>query len=315
MPVVAAVIDQGALTFDMAIPCEVFGLDRSDIAAPWYEFLLAAAGARKVRTSTGFMIEAPHGLEALDRADTVVVPGWSDPDDEPAEALKEALVRAHERGARVVSLCTGVFVLAATGLLDHRRATTHWMYADLLRKRHPLIDVDAGVLYVADGNIMTSAGTAAGIDLCLQIVALDYGLDVAASVSRRLVMPLFRSGGQAQYVDTPIEVESGGLSALLDWGRANIDAGITVDDLAERGAVSTRTLTRRFRAATGMPPGEWLQRERLRYAQRLLERTDQPIEVVARRSGYDSPATMRAQFSMRLQISPRGYRQTFRRAS
>jgi AraC family transcriptional activator FtrA len=315
MPVVAAVIDQGALTFDMAIPCEVFGLDRTDIASPWYEFLLVAAGARRVRTSTGFMIEAPHGLDAVDRADTVILPGWSDPADEPSEPLKKALVRAHERGARVVSLCTGVFALAATGLLDRRRVTTHWMYADTLRQRYPLVDVDADVLYVADGNVMTSAGTAAGIDLCLHIVALDHGLDVAAAVSRRLVMPLFRSGGQAQYIDSPIATADSGLSALLDWGRANIAAGIAVEDLAERGAVSTRTLTRRFRAATGIPPGEWLQRERLRYAQRLLERTDHPIEVVARRSGYDSPATMRAQFTTRLQISPRGYRQTFRRVA
>jgi AraC family transcriptional regulator, transcriptional activator FtrA len=315
MPVVAAVIDQGALTFDMAIPCEVFGLDRSDIASPWYEFVLAGAGARKVRTSTGFMIEVPHGLDAVERADTVIVPGWSDPGDEPSERLKDALVRAHERGARVVSLCTGVFVLAATGLLDHRRVTTHWMYADELRGRYPLVDVDADVLYVADENIMTSAGTAAGIDLCLHIVALDYGLDVAATVSRRLVMPLFRSGGQAQYVDTPITADGNGLSSLLDWGRANVGAGVTVEDLAERGAVSTRTLTRWFRAATGMPPGEWLQRERLRYAQRLLERTDHPIEAVARRSGYDSPATMRAQFATRLRTSPRGYRQTFRRTA
>jgi transcriptional regulator GlxA family with amidase domain len=314
MPTVAAVVDEGALTFDMAIPCEVFGLDRSDIAAPWYEFLLAA-GRRAVRTSTGFTIDVPHGLDAVDRADTVIVPGWSDPDDEPSEQLKDALLRAYARGARVVSLCTGAFVLAAAGLLDRRRVTTHWLYADRLRARYPLVDVDPDVLYVADENVMTSAGTAAGIDLCLHIVALDYGIDVAAAVSRRLVMPLFRSGGQAQYVDTPIAVEGNGLSALLDWGRANVDAGITIEDLAERGSVSTRTLTRHFRAATGMPPGEWLQRERLRYAQRLLERTDQPIEVVARRSGYDSPATMRAQFATRLQISPRGYRQTFRRKS
>jgi|SRR3954447_2809284 AraC family transcriptional activator FtrA len=311
MPVVAAVIDQGALTFDMAIPCEVFGLDRSDIAAPWYEFLLASAGDRRVVTATGFPIEVPHGLEALDRADTVIVPGWSDPGTEPSAPLKRALVRAHRRGARVVSLCTGVFVLAASGLLDGRRVTTHWMYADALRQRFPLVDVDDAVLYVADGDVMTSAGTAAGIDLCLHLVALDYGLDVAAAVARRLVMPLFRSGGQAQYVDRPIATGEQGLSSLLDWGRANLDAGITVDDLAAQGSVSSRTLTRHFRAATGMTPGEWLRRERLRLAQRLLESTSQPIDVVARRAGYESPATMRAQFSTRLHTSPRAYRQTF----
>src|SRR5215211_3414007 len=312
MPTVAAVIDQGALTFDFAIPCEVFGLDRSDIVDPWYEFLVVAAGDRQVRTQTGFVIHAPHGLEELGRADTIVVPGWSDPEDEPSDALKEALVAAYDRGARLVSLCTGAFVLAAAGLLDDRRATTHWMYAERLARSYPRVRLDADVLYIADGRVLTSAGTAAGIDLCLHLVALDHGVDVAATVARRLVMPLFRAGGQAQYLETPVAADSGGLSALLDWGRANLDAGITVDELATRGAMSPRTLTRRFRAAVGMAPGEWIQRERLRLAQRLLERTEEPVEAVARRAGYESSVTMRAQFAARLDTSPRAYRQTFR---
>ena len=312
MTTVAAVIDQGALTFDFAIPCEVFGLDRSDIVDPWYEFLVVAAGDRSVRTQTGFVIEAPHGLEALDRADTIIVPGWSDPEDEPSDALKESLVAAHERGARLVSLCTGAFVLAAAGLLDDRRATTHWMYAERLARRYSRVRLDPSVLYVAEDNVMTSAGTAAGIDLCLHLVALDHGVDVAATVARRLVMPLYRLGGQAQYVDTPVASNGGALDSLLDWGRANLDEGITVDDLVRRAAMSPRTLTRRFRGAVGMPPGEWLHRERLRLAQQLLERTDDPIELVARRAGYDAAVTMRAQFAARLQTSPRAYRQTFR---
>jgi AraC family transcriptional regulator, transcriptional activator FtrA len=256
MDTVAAVIDQGALTFDFAIPCEIFGLDRSDIVDPWYEFLVVAAGDRRVRTQTGFVIEAPHGLDALERAETIVVPGWADPDEEPSAALKESLVGAYERGARLVSVCTGAFVLAAAGLLDGRRATTHWMYAERLARRYPRVRLDPDVLYLADGRVFTSAGTAAGIDLCLHLVALDHGVEVAATVARRLVMPLYRLGGQAQYVDTPIAPDPGGLAALLDWGRANLDAGITVDDLVRRGAVSPRTLTRRFRAAAGMPPGE-----------------------------------------------------------
>jgi transcriptional regulator GlxA family with amidase domain len=312
MHVVAAVVDQGALTFDFAIPCEIFGLDRSDIADPWYEFLVVAAGERRVRTQTGFVLEAPHGLEALERADTIVVPGWSDPDDEASDALKAALVAAHERGARIVSLCTGAFVLAAAGLLDGRRATTHWMYAERLRRRYPRVDLDPDVLYVVDGNVMTSAGTVAGVDLCLHLVALDHGVDVAATVARRLVMPLFRSGGQAQYVDAPFGPAPDGIGGLLDWARANIGEGIGVDDLASHGAMSVRTLNRRCRAALGMPPGEWLQRERLRLAQRLLETTDEPIAVVARRAGYDAAATMRAQFASRLHTSPRAYRETFR---
>jgi len=204
MRTVAAVVDQGALTFDFAIPCEVFGVDRSDIASPWYEFLVVAAGERRVRTQTGFVIEAPLGLDALDRADTIVVPGWSSTDVDPSDDLIAALRGAHRRGARIVSICTGAFVLAASGLLDGRRATTHWMYAGDLQARYPRVELDPSVLYVADGTIMTSAGTAAGIDLCLHIVTADYGADVAATVSRRMLMPLHRSGGHAQYVDTPV---------------------------------------------------------------------------------------------------------------
>ena len=313
MHTVAAVIDQGALTFDFAVPCEVFGLDRSDIVDPWYEFLVVAAADRRVRTQTGFFIDAPHGLAELERADTIVVPGWSDPDDEPSDALKAALVAAHDRGARIASVCTGAFVLGAAGLLDGRRATTHWMYADRLRRRYPRVRVDADVLYVSDGRVFTSAGTTAGIDLCLHLVALDHGVDVAATVARRLVMPLFRSGGQAQYVDEPVVSASGaGVGDLLDWARANLASGVSVDDLARHGAMSPRTLTRRFRASIGMPPGEWLQRERLRLAQRLLESTDDPVDAVARRAGYDSATTMRAQFATRIHTSPRSYRRTFR---
>src|SRR3954449_4806036 len=226
MHVVAAVVDQGALTFDLAIPCEVFGTDRSDVVDPWYEFLVVAAGDRRVRTQTGFVLEAPYGLERLTDADTIVVPGWSDPDVEPSAALKESLAAAHDRGARLVSLCTGAFVLAAAGLLDDRRATTHWLYAERLRRRYPRVRLDPDVLYIADDRVLTSAGTVAGIDLCLHLVAVDHGVDVAATVARRLVMPLFRAGGQAQYVDIPIADDPRGLGALLEWGRANLADGI-----------------------------------------------------------------------------------------
>jgi transcriptional regulator GlxA family with amidase domain len=313
MHAVAAVVDEGMLTFDFAIPCEVFGFDRSDLADPWYEFLVVAARERRVRTQTGFVLEATHGLRALDRVDTIVVPGWVDPDVPPPEALVRAVVRAHARGARIVSICTGAFVLAAAGLLDGRRATTHWLYADLLQERFPEIDVDPHVLYVADDDVMTSAGTGGGIDLCLHIVERDHGADVAAAVARRMVLPLYRSGGQAQFVDTSVTKESAdAMAELLDWGRNNLSSGVSVDDLARRAAMSPRTLTRRFRATAGIPPGEWLQRERLRLAQRLLEASDEPIEHVARKAGYESSATMRAQFTTRLRTSPRAYRRTFR---
>jgi len=315
MRTVAAVVDQGALTFDFAIPCEVFGVDRSDIASPWYEFLVVAAGERRVRTQTGFVIEAPLGLDALDRADTIVVPGWSSTDVDPSDDLIAALRGAHRRGARIVSICTGAFVLAASGLLDGRRATTHWMYAGDLQARYPRVELDPSVLYVVDGTIMTSAGTAAGIDLCLHIVTADYGADVAATVSRRMLMPLHRSGGQAQYVDTPVPQARGDeMTELLAWAVTRIPAGLSVGDLARRAAVSPRTLTRRFRQATGLAPGEWLQGERLRLARRLLETSDDTIERVARHAGYDTPVAMRAQFARRLRTSPRAYRRTFRAA-
>ncbi len=310
MPTVRAVIDQGALTFDLAIPCEVFGVDRRDIADPWYDFLLVAAGRARVRTQTGFTILAPHGLPELARADTIVVPGWSDPDAPPSEELCTALRDAHDRGARIVSLCTGAFVLAAAGLLDGRRATTHWLFADRLRERFPTVELDPDVLYVTDEQVMTSAGTAAGIDLCLHIVALDYGVHVANRVARRIVMPPYRAGGQAQYVEQPMET-GGALAPLLDWAREHVPTGVTIDDLARRAAMSRRTLTRRFRRATGLPPGEWLQQERLRVAQQLLETRDEPLTAIARQAGYDSETTMRSHFAARLGTSPRAYRQTF----
>ena len=243
MHTVAAVIDQGALTFDLAIPCEVFGFDRSDIVSPWYEFFVAAAGKTPVRTQTGFDLHTPYGLDDLARADTIIVPGWWEPEEPPSDALCGALRTADARGARIVSLCTGSFVLAAAGLLDGRRVTTHWAYADRLRARFPAIDVDPAPLYVSEGRIHTSAGTAAGIDLCLALVAADHGAEVAAAVARRLVMPLHRPGGQAQYVDRPLEPPTGELSALLDWAREHLGDGVRVDDLATRAALSTRQLT------------------------------------------------------------------------
>ena len=314
MDTVAAVIDQGALTFDLAIPCEVFGLDRSDIVDPWYGFMVVAAGDTPVRTQTGFTIDTPYRLSDLESADTIIVPGWSDPDDPPTPELRDALCAARERGARVASLCTGVFVLAEAGLLDGRRATTHWMYAERLARRFPEIEVDSRPLYLEDGGIYTSAGTAAGIDLCLHFVAIDHGAEVAATVARRLVMPLHRDGGQAQYVDRPIAREpvTKPLAELLEWARDRLDEGIDVDDLALHTSVSTRTLSRHFAKHVGESPGAWLANERVRLARRLLEQTDDPVELVARRAGYASSATLRAQFAARMGTSPGGYRKTFR---
>jgi AraC family transcriptional regulator, transcriptional activator FtrA len=311
MHTVATIVDDGVVAFDLGIPCGVFGEDRSDIVDPWYRFVVVAPEERRVRTQSGFVVEATHGLRALDRADTIVVPGTVG--TAPSPRLLRALVRAHERGARIASICVGAFVLAEAGLLDGRRATTHWYAADALQRRFPQIDVDPDVLYIDDGDILTSAGMGAGIDLCLHMVACDHGAEVAAAVARRLVVPLHRSGGQAQFVDTPVSTDKGnGIGPLLEWAQRELPHGVSVDELARRAAMSPRTLTRRFRAATGLPPGEWLAHERLRLAQRLLETTDDAVELVARRAGYDSSVTMRAQFASRLRTSPRAYRRTFR---
>lgn len=305
MHIVAVVLTEGVVEFDFAIPCEIFGADRRAIADPWYR--LVVVGGR-VRTQGGVVFEGTHELRALADADTIIVPGSTTVTD-PPRALLRALVRAHDRGARIASVCVGAFVLAEAGLLDGRRATTHWAYADELQKRYPLVRVDPSVLYVDEGDILTSAGVAAGVDLCLHLVKQDHGPAAAAAVARRLVMPLHRSGGQAQFVETPIAPAT---SDLVDWASRHVPDGLTVDDLARHASVSPRTLTRRFRSATGLPPGEWLQRERLRRAQRLLESTDMPVERVARGSGYDSSATMRAQFTLHLRTSPRAYRRAFR---
>jgi transcriptional regulator GlxA family with amidase domain len=309
MHTVAVVATEGLIPLDFAIPCQIFGADYSDLHDPWYRLVVvAAAESRRVRTDSGLVVETTHGLRALSRADTIVVPGSTTVDRPPPELLR-ALARAHRRGARIASICVGAFVLAEAGLLDGRRATTHWRDARQLQASYPRVDVDASVLYIDEGDILTSAGIAAGIDLCLHIVARDLGTSVAAAVARRLVMPLHRSGGQAQYIEQPIEPAA---SDIVTWAAEHVADGLTVDDLARHAAVSPRTLTRKFRATTGLPPGEWLQRERLRRAQLLLESTDLPIERVARDAGYDSSVTMRAQFALHLQTSPRAYRNAFR---
>jgi transcriptional regulator GlxA family with amidase domain len=307
MHTVAVVLMDGVVEFDFSIPCEIFGPDRRELADPWYR--LVVVGGR-TRTQTGVIFEGTHDLKALTRADTIIVPGATTSDD-PPQPLLRSLVRAHERGARIASVCVGAFVLADAGLLDGRRATTHWAYADELQRRYPLVDVDASVLYIDEGSVLTSAGVAAGVDLCLHLVAQDHGAEVAAAVARRLVMPVHRSGGQAQYIHTPVAPAT---SDLVDWASLHVGDGLTVDGLASHANVSSRTLTRMFRAATGLPPGEWLQQARLQRARELLESTDLPVEHVARTAGYESGTTMRAQFTVRLRTSPRAYRRAFRAA-
>ena len=314
---VAAVAADGVAPFELAVGCEVFGIDRSELVDPWYRFIVCAAGPTPIRTSVGFTIDTPYGLDDVRKADTVIVPAWSNastrqiPDD-----LIDALCAAHRRGARLLSVCSGAFVLAATGLLDGRRATTHWMYTDLLAERYPAIDVDPRVLYVDEGDVMTSAGTAAGIDLCLHVVRLDHGAEVANAVARRMVVPPHRDGGQAQFVEAPVAATAGDdpLAATLGWMLENLHRPVSVDDLAARSHMSGRTFARRFRAVTGTTPHQWLLSQRVLLASRLLETSDESVERVAQRCGMGSAANLRIHFQRVVGTSTQAYRRTFRQA-
>jgi AraC family transcriptional regulator, transcriptional activator FtrA len=314
MHTVAAVVNDGCLTFDLAVPCEVFGWDRSYLGVEWYGFKVVAADPPPIRTVTGFTIDTPYGLDDLTTADTVIVPGWSDPEVRPPPELMEALRAAVDRGARVMSICIGAFVLAEAGLLDGRPATTHWAYADRFRARYPRVRLDPRVLYVDDGQVLTSAGTAAGMDLCLHVVRRDHGAEVANGVARMVVMPPHRDGGQAQYIEQPISAAARGsdLGATLAWALTELDRPLSVDELARHAVMSPRTFARRFKQVVGTTPGEWLLEQRLLLARRMLETTDETVDRIAHRCGFGSAATLRHHFAERLHTSPRAYRATFR---
>ncbi|MEU4702459.1 helix-turn-helix domain-containing protein [Nonomuraea dietziae] len=315
--VALALVDDMPL-FEVAIACEVFGPERTDLADPWYDFRLCAEKPAGTRSEFGFLQHTRHGLDALAEARTVIVPalpyacvqsGLPVP-----RALVEALTAAASAGARVISLCTGAFALAAAGLLDGRRAATHWLYAGTLSMLHPQVRVDASVLYVDDGDVMTSAGRGAALDLCLHVVRKDLGAEVSNQVARRMVMPAHRTGGQAQYVDLSIpDTDDDSLGPLLQWAGTRLDQPLTVDALARRARMSPRTFARRFHSAVGTTPLQWLLNQRLIRARRLLESTDLPIDQVAEHSGLGSAANLRRHFSLHLGVTPTGYRHTFRR--
>ncbi|MCA1691961.1 MAG: helix-turn-helix domain-containing protein [Acidimicrobiales bacterium] len=314
MHVVASVVSRKVSMFELAVLCEVFGMDHSELADPWYEHRVCAASPPPLLTPEGLVVEAPYGLDELERADTIVIPGWPHRSVPAPVELLEALRAAHRRGARLMSVCTGAFVLAAAGLLDGRPATTHWKCADELTRRHPEVRVDPKVLYIDDGDILTSAGTAAGIDLCLHVVRLDHGAEVANAVARGMVVPPHRGGGQAQFVDLPMPEATGddGLADVLGWMLEHLDEPLTVEELARRAAMSPRTFARRFRATAGTTPHQWLISQRILLAQRLLETSDEPIERVATRCGFSSAASLRSQFQRAVSASPRAYRHVFR---
>ncbi|MBT2480131.1 helix-turn-helix domain-containing protein [Streptomyces sp. ISL-94] len=313
MPTVALLTAGHLLHFELAVAYEIFGNPPREATEGWYDVLLCGPGPLRVGP---FTVEPDHGLEHLAEADTVIVPACADIDDPPPPEVVEAVRAAHASGARVASLCTGAFLLGAAGLLDGRRATTHWAHAAELSARHPLAVVDPDVLYTDNGSVLTAAGKAAAVDLCLHLIHLDHGAGIANSVARRLVMPPHRAGGQAQFVTTPMQVTGDHtLSHLLAWVRQRLDRPLTVTDMARKANTSPRHLGRQFRSVTGQTPLQWLLTQRVRRAQELLEATDESIEAVARATGMGTATTLRRQFKRIVGVPPDSYRRSFRSAN
>ena len=325
---VAIVVSDGVGAFELGVACEVFGSWSAVFGVPWYRSSVCGITPGPVTVDAGFQILAAHGPERIVSADTVIVLPTSTPvgaapaeaapaGDAPAGAvparIPEALRQAHARGSRIVSLCTGAFAVAAAGLLDGRRATTHWTECGELARQYPKVTVDPGVLFVDEGDILTSAGSAAGIDLCLHVVRQDYGTEIATQLARQLVVPPQRDGGQAQYISAPLpELDSSSLFAdTVCWLQEHLDQPITVEDLAARSAMSPRTFARRFVASTGTTPYQWLLRQRVQLAQRLLEMSDLPVDAIADKSGFSTAANLRKHFSRAVHTSPQAYRRAF----
>lgn len=313
-PTVSVLAYDGMSAFETGIVTEVFGLVWPDIGVDWYELTICTERRQPVRMIGGATLQSPHGLDDLAAAETVVVPSVSDPTVESSPELVAALRLAHQRGARVVSICSGAFALAAAGLLDGRRATTHWRYADQLRRRYPAIEVDPGPLYVDDGAVLTSAGCAAGLDLCLHIVRTDFGAAVANAVARRLVVQPHREGGQAQYIEAPVaaDADDDRVASSMTWARQHLAEPITVDLLARKAHMSTRTYLRHFNRCAGTSPIRWLIGQRIQASLPLLETTTMPIERIATAVGFDTPVTFRHHFQSTMRTSPSAYRRTFR---
>jgi AraC family transcriptional regulator, transcriptional activator FtrA len=311
---VAVAVTDRVAPFELGVASEVFGTDRAVDGFPRYQFDLCTHDGLPVRTSSGFHITPTADLGPLERADLVVVPAHPLDSLPIPAALAQSLRRAAARGAYVMSMCSGAFVLGEAGLLDGRRCTTHWKYVDELARRFPTAEVHPNALYVEDGVLLTSAGTAAGIDLCLHLVRREHGSEIATKLARRMVVPPQRSGGQAQYVEAPVpkRPDAATLQPVLSWLEANLDQQSTVDDLARLAHMAPRTFARRFRAETGTTPHDWITGQRVLLARRLLEETDLSIDAVAARSGFGDGATLRHHFTRRLGATPNAYRSTFR---
>lgn len=299
--------------FHLSVPCQVFE-SRAEPGLPDFELRVCAAEPGPLRTDAGFSVQPAHGLEGLDGADTVIVPSWRDRDEPAPAVLIETLRRAHAAGARLVGLCLGTFVLADAGLLDGRPATTHWAALETFARRHPRVRLRPDVLYVDDGDVLTSAGTVAGIDCCLHLLRRLHGAEVANRIARRLVVAPHRQGGQTQYIEQPLPTDAGDarLAQVVEWVLTHLDQRLDVDTLAARALMSRRTFTRRFRHATGASVGDWLAHQRLARAQRLLETTDLALDRVAAEAGFGSAISLRQRFAAALRTSPSAYRRSFR---
>jgi AraC family transcriptional regulator, transcriptional activator FtrA len=314
---VVALVYDGLCAFEFSCATEVFGLARPEMGPDWYRFETCSVKGRDIKGQYGLRLKAGGGLARLMTAGTIIIPGWEGIDVPVPQVLLNALRKAHSRGARLLSICSGAFVLAATGLLNGGRATTHWRYADAFRRRFPLVEVDPNVLYIDEGSILTSAGSAAGLDLCLHLVRRDFGPAIANQVARRLVIPPHRDGGQAQFLERPVEnfdnrsQNRDSLSALLDKIRRRLGDPWRVADLARHAVMSERTFMRRFRAITGLSPADWVTQARVDRARELLESTALPIDHIAERCGLGTPTTLRHHFRRKVGVSPAAYRKRF----
>ena len=310
---VVALVYDGLCTFEFGIAVEIFGLPRPEVDTTWYQFAVASVDDGLLRATGGIQVVADGGLDLLETAGAIVIPGWKGVDVPLPPRLATALQVAYQRGVRLITICSGVFVLAAAGLLEGRQATTHWRYSESLANRYPSIHVKPDVLYIDAGQIITSAGSAAGIDACLHLVRRDFGAKIANQVARRLVVSPHRDGGQQQYIEKPVskERESTMLGGLFDWLRTHLHEPLPIACMAEQVSMSKRTFLRRFNESTGMSPGEWLLAERLALAKELLEISEHTIDTVAERCGFGCAATLRHHFRQQVGISPSTYRKQY----
>jgi len=312
-PLVVALAYDGLCTFEFGVAVEILGLARPELGPDWYRFAVAAVDEGELRATGGVRVMADGDMSLIAQAGTVIVPGWRGADTPVPDALCQQLREAHRRGCRILSICSGVFVLAAAGLLEGCRATTHWRYLETLQQRYPDVEVVPDVLYVDEGTVLTSAGSAAGIDLCLHLVRRDFGQEAANSVARRLVVQPHRDGGQTQNIVRPVPVarESKRLGLLFDYLHQQLADNHTVASLASRAGMSPRTFLRRFQDATGTTPARWLLNERLMRARGMLEKTRLSLDSIAIQVGFGSSSTLRYHFQQHFSVSPAAYRKSF----